>query len=134
MDSPLTDYYIDYTISEIDKNYRKNFNELIKLTKSKTHKCQYECYNTNTNELDILEECARKCFKPLLYIKKNVSTLIENHKENFEKCRTNVRAKYSDNNSINKELEKCIDTYSKALTNSKDEVEYIYKGYMKNLI
>jgi hypothetical protein len=132
MDSPLTDYYIDYMINENDKNYRKNFFDLIKTTKLHTHKCQYECYNNDTNDLTILEECARKCFKPLLYIKKNVSSLIENHKENFEKCRTTVRAKYSDSKSINQELEKCIDSYNKALTNSKDEVEYIYKGYMKN--
>jgi ribosome-binding ATPase YchF (GTP1/OBG family) len=133
MDSAINDYTIDYIISETDKDYRKEFTGLIKETKLKTHQCQYECYKSDSNDLSILEECARKCFKPLLYIKKNVSTLIENHKENLEKCRVGVRSKYNDARTINMEIERCIENYKKALNSSKDEVEFIYKGYMKNL-
>jgi hypothetical protein len=133
MDSPLTDFNLDYLINEVDKAYRGNFFDLIKQTKLLTHKCQYECYNTNINDLNKLEDCARKCFKPLVYIKKNVSTLVENHKENFEKCKINARAKFSESKYLNQELNRCVETYSKNLNNSKDEIEYIYKGYMKNL-
>ena len=128
---PANDFSLDYVIDETDKQYRNNFELLIIESKLKAHKCQYRCYE-NIKNLNDAEKCARKCFMPILYIKKNVSNLIENFKEEFEKCRTIGRSNYKDNKSLRNELTKCVETYKKNLDGAKEEIEYIYNGYMKN--
>ncbi len=130
-DEPITKAEVDNTISKIDQNFRLNFHELIKEAKMKTHNCQFLCYQNNKNLLEG-EVCARNCYKPLLYSKKNIASLMENTKENFEKCRFTAENLKKERLYLRKELMKCIDKYTSDLDGMKDEVEYIYKGYMKN--
>jgi hypothetical protein len=126
------DAVVDDQIAEIDKKFRLNFPDLIMESKMLTHKCQFLCYKNRTNLLDT-EECARKCFQPFLHIKKNVSGIVENMKEKFEKCRTVARNKRGNSlGLLNKDIERCISSYIEDINKSKDEIEYIYKGYMKN--
>ncbi len=127
----MTDFSLDYLIDEIDKNYRLNFSKLIIDSKFNAHKCQTTCYEF-TKDLVKAETCARNCFKPILYTKKNVTNIIENIKEDFEKCRTTVRSNYKEPKAINVQLDKCVQNYTNSLDATKDEIEYIYKGYMKN--
>jgi hypothetical protein len=89
------------------------------------------CFQNKKNLLDS-ENCARNCYKPILYSKKNVSILIENLKESLEKCRFDIQLKSDDVNMVKKETDKCLEKYKLGLNGIKDEVEYIYKGYMKN--
>jgi hypothetical protein len=128
----LSSASIESVMIAFDQQFRLNFKDLIKETKLLTHKCQYLCYK-NKEQLTEAENCARNCFKPLLYSKKNISTIIEGVKENFEKCKFNAEAKYGkDPASVRKHTQKCIKSYNEELNSKKDEVEYIYKGYMKN--
>jgi hypothetical protein len=128
---PMTDFTLDYLIDEIDKKYRQNFAKLIIECKLNSHKCQTNCYEF-AKDLDKAELCARNCFKPILYTKKNVANIIENLKEDFEKCRVTVRSNYKEPKAINSQLDKCIEKYNKDLESAKEEIEYIYNGYMKN--
>jgi hypothetical protein len=131
MDNSLAIGQIEKIISEIDHQFRFNFQDLIKETKLFTHKCQFLCYKDKTS-LKESEECARNCFKPMLYIKKHVAGLVEKQKEEFEKCKFTAENQYKESSAKNKALTKCIEDYSKELLKMKGEVEYIYKGYAKN--
>ncbi len=128
---PLSDTMLDNTISEIDQRFRLNFSGLIKESKLNAHKCQYLCYKNKENLLEA-ESCARNCYKPILYSKKNISSLIENVKEAFEKCKFTAQSINKEQGLIRKEVLKCVNKYNIDLNGIKDEVEYIYKGYMKN--
>jgi len=129
----LSDSTIDKSTMDIDKYYREKFGPLILEAKKQTHKCQYECYsNTENKNLEAAENCARNCFMPMLHIKKNITILVENCKENFEKCKTLSISKTNSTRYDSSKIYKCLDKYEKELTNTKDEAEYIYKGYMKN--
>jgi competence transcription factor ComK len=128
---PMTNINLEKRISDIDTNFRLLFENQIKEVKLLTHKCQYLCYLNNKTLLDS-EECSRNCFKPLLYIKKNISTLVENQKEKFEKCKSDSLANNKDTVNKNKGILKCLEIYKQDLNKLKDEGEYIYSGYIKN--
>jgi hypothetical protein len=131
LDGTISTAAADNLISTLDSQFRLNFKDLIKQAKLNTHKCQYMCY-TNKKELIDAEECARNCFKPLLYAKKNISTLIEIKKEEFEKCRFASESRNKENSLNAVEIKKCISKYQNDLNGLKDEIDYIYNGYMKN--
>ncbi len=122
---------IEHAISQFDSSYRLNFSDFIKETKLNTHKCQFLCYQNKLNLVEA-EECARNCFKPLLNAKKNISVLIEGKKEEFEKCKYQAESKSKENWYVQKEVEKCVKKYFEEMAGIKEEIEYIYKGYMKN--
>jgi hypothetical protein len=130
-DDQLSDASIQKLVSECDSEFRLNFQDLIKESKRLTHKLQYLCYENKSTLLEA-EECARNCFKPLLYSKLNITTLIENQKEKFEKCLFNAKNTHRENQAIRKQTLNCLIKYKEDLNGLKDEAEYIYKGYMKN--
>lgn len=130
-DEVINEKLIENSILIIDQQFRLKFQDLIKESKLNSHKCQYMCYQKNLSLLDS-EVCARNCYKPILYSKKNISILIENVKENFEKCKFTVESATKDNSVKIKDIGKCLNKYKTDLDGLKDEVEYIYKGYMKN--
>lgn len=123
---------ISYKTLEIDKKYRETFKDYIIEAKKLTHQCQYECYNKIKDNLSEAEKCARECFLPMIYIKKNISKLIENCKENLEKCKFNASSNISDGKYENNKVKKCLKVYEEELFKTKEEAEYIYTGYMKN--
>ena len=126
------DNSIDYATINIDSEFRIKIEKSIINTKLLTHQCQYNCYNQN-NTLINAENCARNCFKPLIFIKKNVTKLIENAKEKFEKCKINNKIKSQASAVLyNMEIRKCIYEYRGNLDEMKEEVEFIYDGYSKN--
>ena len=128
----LSNAVIDNMITEVDYKFRQNFQDVIKEMKSFTHKCQYLCYQ-NKEKLQDAEICSRNCFLPLLNSKKNISILIENNKENFEQCKLNAEGVYAkDAGGYRRQIFKCLEKYTQDLDQNKDEIEYIYKGYMKN--
>jgi len=123
---------IDYKILEIDKRYREKFKHQIIEAKKLTHNCQYLCYNSIRTDLNDAEKCAKNCFLPMIHIKKNIGSLIETSKDNFEKCKST--ASNGNNKSefeINK-IDDCLNIYQEELNKTKEEAEYIYAGYMKN--
>jgi len=120
---------IDYKIINIDKRYRELFKDYIIESKKLTHNCQFNCYNNKNVDLKESENCSRNCFLPMIHIKKNISKLIENCKENFEKCKQNANLEKSNRSKI----DKCLENYEKDLMLNKEEAEYIYSGYLKNL-
>lgn len=128
---PVHNPTIDNAVLELDSSFRLNFKDLIKESKLYAHKCQYLCYEKR-NDLLEAESCARNCFKPILHSKKNISVLIENLKENFEKCRFTAQTVNKDETGAKKGIVKCLKKYQSDLDGLKEEVEYIYKGYMKN--
>jgi len=123
---------ISYKTLEIDQKYRELFKEYIIEAKRLTHQCQFECYNKIKENLSDAEKCARDCFLPMIYIKKNVSKLIENCKENLEKCKFNASSNNNDGKYDNNKVKRCLKIYEEELFKTKDESEYIYSGYMKN--
>ena len=126
----FSDTFIDQKVSEIDNKFRDSFTDNIIEVKKLTHKCQYECYNkTNLHES---EECARNCFLPMLFIKKNISKLIENSKEGLEKCKFNASSNNNDGKYYNTKIFRCLKNYEDDIFKTKDEADYIYKGYLKN--
>ena len=128
----LSNPVIDNMIIEIDYNFRMNFQDVIKEMKLLTHKCQHLCY-LKQEKLQDAEMCSRKCFLPLLNSKKNISILLENCKENFEKCKLNAEGTFAkDQGGYRRQVYKCLEKYTLDLDHNKDEIEYIYKGYMKN--
>jgi hypothetical protein len=130
-DGTIPNSQIEESIVTYDSSYRLNFSSLIKEMKLKTHKCQLKCYESLTNLLES-EECARNCFKPLLNTKKNISLLLEEKKENFEKCKTSCEINSKPNwYNLNK-VNICLKKYYEEVSSLKEEVEYIYRGYMKN--
>jgi hypothetical protein len=131
INSPVNNVAIEKILLELDFSFRMNFQDLIKEAKLLTHKCQYLCYERKNSLLDA-ENCARNCYKPLLHAKKNISILIENLKENFEKCKFTAETGNKDLVGSRKEVKKCLNKYKTDLDGIKDEAEYIYKGYMKN--
>jgi hypothetical protein len=131
LDGTLSNASVDNFVSNFDAQFRLTFKELIKEAKLNTHKCQYLCY-LNKKELVEAEECARDCFKPLLYSKKNISVLIEGKKEEFEKCRFSSESRNKENNVNAKDIKKCLEKYQREMFGLKEEIDYIYKGYMKN--
>ncbi len=127
----ISEDFINNFVNSYDKNYRLHFEQYIKENKKLTHLCQYECYNKIKKLLDG-EVCSRKCFEPLLFSKRDISTIIEGVKENFHKCRFNA----SQQNAVNvrnKLVKECMLDYDLKMKEKKDEIEYIYKGYLKNL-
>jgi hypothetical protein len=129
----VSDSTLDASVMDIDKNYRNKFCPLILEAKKQTHKCQFECYSNKDNiTLELGENCARKCFAPMLQIKKNISKLVENCKENLEKCKANSVSKSNSSKYDSHKIYKCLENYEKDLENTRDESEYIYVGYMKN--
>ena len=126
----ISDEFVNNFVTNYDKNYRNHFEQLIRENKKLTHKCQYECYE-NKQKLSEGEECARNCFQPLLFSKKNISYLMEGIKEHFEKCRFNS-SQLLGTPSKNNALKNCILEYDEKMLGIKDEVEFIYKGYIKN--
>ena len=127
----VSDSLIDNSEMEIDRKYRNNFSSLIIETKKLTHKCQLECYSNNNN-LEISENCARNCFSPMLFIKKNITKLTENCKEDLEKCKAHSVSKLHSAKYDSSKIFKCLEKYENDLLKTKDEAEYIYLGYMKN--
>lgn len=128
----LSNVVIENMITEIDYNFRWNFQDVLKEMKLHTHKCQYLCYQ-NKEKLQEAEICSRNCFLPLLNSKKNISIIMENNKENFEKCKLNAEGTFAkDQGGYRRQVYKCLEKYTQDLDQSKDEIEYIYKGYMKN--
>lgn len=123
---------IIYKTLEIDQKYRETFKEYIIEAKRLTHQCQYQCYDKIKDNLNDAEKCARDCFLPMIYIKKNISKLIENCKENLEKCKFNASFNNNDGKYDNNKVKRCLKTYEEDLFKTKDEAEYIYAGYMKN--
>jgi len=126
----ISDDFINQFVKNYDKKYRLSFDSLIRDHKKSTHLCQYNCYETKQKLVEG-EECARNCFQPLLFSKKNISYLIESIKEHFEKCRFNT-SQLPTVQLRNNTLRNCMLEYDEKMLAIKNDVEYIYKGYLKN--
>lgn len=127
----IPDNLVDLKVKIIDENFQQNFRLNIIEVKKLTHLCQYECYK-GINDLNKAENCARNCFAPMLSIKKNTSKLIENCREDLEKCKFNASSNNNDGKYNAIKIKRCLQVYEKDLLNTKDEAEYIYNGYIKN--
>ena len=128
----LDDISFEILSNKIDSDFRVKIEKSILNTKLLTHKCQLNCYN-QYNSLIKAEECAQNCFKPMIFIKKNVSNLIENAKEKLEKCKVNNKINNQTSSVFhNMEIRKCLIDYSRNLDEKKEEIEFIYDGYCKN--
>ncbi len=128
----FSENYINNITEEIDQKYRETFKDLIIEAKRLTHQCQYECYDKIKKDLLAAENCARECFMPMIYIKKNIAKLIENCKEDLEKCKFFASSNNNDGKYENYKIKRCIKLYEEELHKTKDEAEYIYAGYLKN--
>jgi|LauGreDrversion4_2_1035121.scaffolds.fasta_scaffold263781_1 hypothetical protein len=128
----IDDLTFDKLITNFDNKFRNSYEKQILNTKLLTHKCQFNCYNHNTSLLNA-EDCARNCYKPMLMIKKNVTSLMENAKEKMEKCRVDKKIfLQASAMNYNIELRKCIRDYETNLNEMREEIEFIYEGYTKN--
>lgn len=128
----IDDVTLDKLITNSDSVFRYSFEKHILNTKLLTHKCQFICYNDNTSLIKA-EDCARNCYKPMLMIKKNITSLIENAKEKLEKCRVDKKIFIQASSmNYNVEVNKCVKEYNKNLEEMKEEIEFIYEGYTKN--
>jgi len=128
----LSENFVNNKTTEIDKKYRENFKEYNIEAKRLTHKCQFECYNKIKENIYEAESCARNCFLPLIYIKKNISKISENCKENLEKCKFSASSNNNDGRYEHNKIRRCLKLYEDELFKTKDEAEYIYSGYIKN--
>jgi hypothetical protein len=132
-DGTIPNSQVEESIASYDASYRMNFSNLIKEMKLNTHKCQLNCYeNLSFKSLEDSEECARNCFKPLLNTKKSISLLLEQKKDNFERCKSSCESSSKPNWYNYKKVTQCLNQYYQEVSSLKEEVEYIYKGYMKN--
>ena len=128
----IDDMTFEQVANSVDAEFRIKIEKSILNAKLLTHKCQFKCYSDNS-KLGTAENCARNCFKPMIFIKKNVTRLMENTKEKLEKCKVNNKINSQNYASLyNMEQKKCFVEYTKNLDDLKDEVEFIYEGYCKN--
>lgn len=118
---------------DLRNDYRLSFTNIIIDFKHKTHLCQIKCYETKDRNLLKIEDCADNCYTPLFNANENITKLITISNNSLENCRAQALISNQESIGRNHLLKQCLIKYKKDLEKQKDEINYIYNGYLNKL-
>ena len=83
----------------LDNKFRLRFLDQHRRLKAAIHKCQYAAYSNEGAKYELCEEKARECFLPLILVRRHASTIMNNAKDDFQVCLSNVQKTLDDEGS-----------------------------------
>ncbi|CDW82746.1 UNKNOWN [Stylonychia lemnae] len=117
---------------ELDNKFRNKFIEKHRKLKAKIHQCQYSAYANEGIAYAEAEDRARKCFLPMMLIRRHATTIMENSRDDFMKCLDGISHAEIYVPGADLAKNKCLHEYKNKLKTTVPVVHSYYDGYLQN--